>query len=203
MDLFGVDAAANLLPYDGEVFYHGRVFAEPESRRIKETLLLEIPWEHDEAVMFGKRIVTARKVAWFADGGVSYSYSGTTKRAHAWSEDLLRLKKVAETLAGEAYNSCLLNLYHGGDEGMGWHSDDEKEIVPGSSIASLSLGAERKFSFKHKQSKETVSVVLEDGSLLDMRGETQRCWVHQLPKTKKLNEPRVNLTFRRVVSAAL
>lgn len=202
MDLFGSDPAANLLPRDGEVFYHGGLFCHEECAELTDALLREIPWRNDETVMFGKRIVTARKVAWFADGGVSYSYSGTTKKAYEWTELLLRLKDTAEERTGAEYNSCLLNLYHSGGEGMGWHSDDEKEIVAGSSIASLSFGAERKFSLKHKETKETVSVMLENGSLLDMRGQTQRCWVHQMPKTKKVCEPRVNLTFRRVVVGA-
>ncbi|MEP2775286.1 MAG: alpha-ketoglutarate-dependent dioxygenase AlkB [Luteolibacter sp.] len=199
MDLFGADPAANLLPRDGEVFYHGAVVSGADCAGLLAALLREIPWQHDVTMMFGKRIVTARKVAWYADGGASYSYSGTTKQAHPWSDLLLGLKQAAEQRTGAEYNSCLLNLYHGGDEGMGWHSDDEKEIVEGSSIASLSFGAERKFSFKHKLTKETVSVVLEDGSLLDMRGQTQRCWLHQLPKTKKVSAPRANLTFRRLV----
>lgn len=199
MDLFGADPAANLLPRDGEVFYHGGIFSHKDCAELMNALLREIPWQNDETVMFGKRIVTARKVAWFADAAASYSYSGTTKQAHEWSDLLLGLKEVVQERTGAEYNSCLLNLYHSGGEGMGWHSDDEKEIVAGSSIASLSFGAERKFSFKHKETKETVSVMLEDGGLLDMRGRTQRYWVHQLPKTKKVSEPRVNLTFRRVI----
>lgn len=199
MSLFAADPAANLLPRDGEAFYYGGLFVPTLCDELLNQLLREIPWENDEMMMFGKRVVTARKVAWFADGGVSYSYSGTTKQAHQWGEPLMGLKKMAEEKTGSEYNSCLLNLYHNGDEGMGWHSDNEKEIVPGSSIASLSFGAERKFSFKHRETKETVSVILEDGSLLDMRGQTQRCWLHQLPKTKRVCEPRVNLTFRRVL----
>lgn len=198
MELFGGDSAVSLLPYDGEAFYYGRVFSPEESAGLLEALLGEVPWQHDEVVMFGKRRVMARKVAWFADGGISYSYSGTRKEAHEWSALLLGLKVAAEERTGAVYNSCLLNLYHGGEEGMGWHSDDEKEIVPESSIASLSFGAERKFSFKHRERKEGVSVMLEDGSLLEMRGRTQRCWVHQLPKTRRVSAPRVNLTFRRV-----
>ena len=198
MDLFCGDPDANLLPFDGEAYYHGSMFSDDECVQILRSLMEDIPWAHDETVMFGKRIVTKRKVAWFADGGISYSYSGTVKCAHAWTELLLELKGKAESRTKAAYNSCLLNLYHHGEEGMGWHSDDEKSIAAGSSIASLSFGAERKFSFRHKVTKETVSLILENGSLLDMRGETQRHWQHQLPKTKKVSEPRVNLTFRRI-----
>ena len=198
MDFFGADPDENLLPCDGEAYYHGSVFGESESEEILGSLIEGIPWRHDQAVMFGKRIVTARKVAWFADGGVSYSYSGTVKRAHLWTELLLRLKSAAQIRTGATYNSCLLNLYHDGSEGMGWHSDDEKSIEVGSSIASLSFGAEREFSFRNKATEEKVSVMLENGGLLNMKGETQRFWQHQLPKTKKVDEPRVNLTFRRM-----
>lgn len=196
MDFFHPDPDANLLPCDGEAYYHGRAFAADECGRILRSLIADIPWSHDETVMFGKRIVTARKVAWFADGGIPYAYSGTVKRAHDWTELLLGLKREVEGRTGAEYNSCLLNLYHHGGEGMGWHSDDEKSIVPGSSIASLSFGAQRKFSFRHRGGKETVSVILENGSLLDMRGDTQRYWLHRLPKMKKVSAPRVNLTFR-------
>jgi alkylated DNA repair dioxygenase AlkB len=198
MDLFGADASHNLLPQDGEVFCHGVIFPEEESAILLAAFLREIPWSQDETVMFGKRIVTRRKVAWFADDGRTYSYSGTTKTAHPWTDDLLRIKALSEKLTGASYNSCLLNLYHDGSEGMGWHSDDELSIVRDSAIASLSFGAERKFSFKHKSKKETVSLVLENGSLLVMKGTTQRHWLHQIPKSAKISPPRVNLTFRKM-----
>lgn len=189
----------NLLPFDGDVRYHGVVFDQGVAGELKKALLSRIPWESDEIRMFGKTIVTARKVAWFSDNGVAYSYSGTTKTAHEWNDDLLRIKSKVEAATGASYNSCLLNLYHHGEEGMGWHSDDERSIEPKSSIASVSFGAERKFSLKHKQTKETVSIFLENGSLLDMRGETQNFWLHQLPKTKLVRESRINLTFRKMV----
>jgi len=198
MDLFGPDPAGNLLHIDGEVNYFGVVFSESESSWLMKKLLDEVPWKNDVTHMFGRRIVTARKVAWFADGEICYSYSGSTKTPHVWIESLLLIRSRVERLTGESYNSCLLNLYHHGEEGMGWHSDDEKSIHPESSIASVSFGAERKFSFKHKTTKEAVSIVLENGSMLDMRGETQRYWLHQLPKTKKVAEPRINLTFRKM-----
>jgi alkylated DNA repair dioxygenase AlkB len=198
MELFRADPDVNLLPCDGEAHYHGSMFGDAECSRILRLLMDGIPWSHDETVVFGKRIVTARKVAWYADGGITYSYSGTVKRANEWTDLLLELKGLVGSRTGAEYNSCLLNLYHHGGEGMCWHSDDEKSIVARSSIASLSFGAERKFSFRNKESKETVSIMLGNGSLLDMRGDTQRHWQHQLPKTKKVSEPRVNLTFRRM-----
>jgi alkylated DNA repair dioxygenase AlkB len=127
-----------------------------------------------------------------------YTYSNATKRALAWIKELSELKQIVEEYAGIKFNSCLLNLYHDGNEGMGWHSDDEKPLGKSNTIASLSFGAERKFSFKHKQTKQTVSLVLEHGSLLIMKDATQRNWLHSLPKSKKITRQRINLTFRTI-----
>ncbi len=186
----------DLLPYDGAAIYYGPIICPAESQRFYEILLHEIPWKNDEVVMFGKRIITARKVAWYGNSDFSYSYSGTTKLALPWTQELAELKTKAEELAGATFNSCLLNLYHDGKEGMAWHSDDEKTIRKHSPIASISLGAERKFSFKHKRSLETTSVMLESGSLLVMSGTTQTHWLHSIPKSTKIKTPRINLTFR-------
>jgi len=197
MDLFAADdAPANLLPRDGVAVYHGPVFPREEAERIFKALLQGIPWASDEVVIFGKRIITARKVAWYGDPGLSYRYSGSTKQPLPWTPELLMLKATVERLAGTAFNSCLLNLYHHGQEGMGWHSDDEKSLAAEAPIASLSFGAERKFSFKHKHTGEGVSLLLETGSLLLMKAPTQAHWLHSLPKTKKVTALRVNLTFR-------
>lgn len=196
MDLFPADPTENLLPHDGVLHYHHSVFTPEESDLHLTRLITEISWEHDETVIFGKRIITKRKVAWFADGGRPYAYSGTEKHAQVWTEHLLFLKTAAEKHACAVCNSCLLNLYHHGGEGMGWHSDDERSLEPGAPILSLSFGAARKFSFRHKATKETVSIHLENGSLLVMAGETQKHWHHQLPKSAKVSSPRVNLTFR-------
>ena len=127
-----------------------------------------------------------------------YTYSNTTKRALAWTKELSELKQIAEEYAGIKFNSCLLNLYHNGNEGMGWHSDDEESLGKKNTIASLSFGAERKFSFKHKQTEQIVSLVLEHGSLLIMNGATQTNWLHSLPKSKNITQPRINLTFRTI-----
>ena len=109
---------------------------------------------------------------------------------------MFAVKQIVEKYAETKFNSCLLNLYHNGNEGMGWHSDDEKPLGKNNTIASLSFGAERKFSFKHKQTKQTVSLVLEHGSLLIMKDSTQSNWLHSLPKSKNITQPRINLTFR-------
>ncbi|MGC4013058.1 MAG: alpha-ketoglutarate-dependent dioxygenase AlkB [Luteolibacter sp.] len=196
MDLFGHDSTANLLPRDGIARYHGPVMTGAEADRFFHRLEQTIPWQQDELVMFGKRITTARKVAWFGGPGLAYTYSGTTKHPLPWTPELLELKALAERLSGAAFNSCLLNLYHHGGEGMGWHSDDEKSIVPDSTIASFSFGTARKFAFRHKHTGETVSLCPAHGSLLEMAGGCQAHWQHSLPKTKKVTTPRINLTFR-------
>ena len=200
MDLFGNDPSLNLLPCDGTVNYFGPILSVLETRRYYDALLRDIPWKHDEAVIFGKRIVTARKVAWYGDSNFSYTYSGTTKQALFWKTELAELKTLVEALTGTSFNSCLLNLYHDGSEGMAWHSDDEKSLVRNSTIASVSLGAEREFRLKHKSHGLKASVVLESGSLLVMKGSTQRHWLHCVPKSKKVISPRINLTFRTMVT---
>ncbi|MDQ8179170.1 alpha-ketoglutarate-dependent dioxygenase AlkB [Pelagicoccus sp. SDUM812005] len=188
----------NVLPRDGESIYFGPLFAREEADAWLRYFLEEIPWKHDEAVIYGRHIVTARKVAWYGDRNFDYTYSGRTRTALVWTEELRQLKGKVEAWAGGRYNSCLLNLYQDGSQGMAWHHDDEKGLGRNSNIASLSFGAERRFDFRHKESREKVSVQLEHGSLLVMRGETQARWQHQVPKTAKVSRPRVNLTFRRM-----
>ncbi|MCE3277861.1 MAG: oxidoreductase, 2OG-Fe(II) oxygenase family protein [Bacteroidetes bacterium] len=201
MDLFNDIPDMNILPYDGEVSYYGAVLSKFESDIYFNSLLNNIEWRNDEAILYGKHIITSRKVAWYGDKPFNYTYSGTTKQALPWIKELEEIKELIEIKTGETFNSCLLNLYHNGDEGMAWHSDDEKALKKNAAIASLSLGAERKFSFKHKQTKESRSIILEHGSLLVMAGETQINWTHRLPPTKLVKKARINLTFRTMESA--
>jgi alkylated DNA repair dioxygenase AlkB len=200
MDLFNQDSTiTNLLPYDGVVEYHGSIMSATSAKDYFQILLDTIPWKHDELVMYGRHISTKRKVAWYGDENYSYTYSHATKEALPWTKELLELKVLAEKISGETFNSCLLNLYHSGEEGMTWHSDDEKSLVENACIASLSFGAERVFSFRHKTTKVVVTQFLGNGSLLLMKGATQKFWQHALPKTKKSTFPRINLTFRLMV----
>lgn len=201
MDLFNqtIDRHSNWLPYDGTVNYYGRLLPRAQADHYLNSLLETIQWRNDEAVIFGKKIITKRKVAWYGDAPYEYTYSNTTKRALYWTADLLELKELIERETGEHFNSCLLNLYHNGEEGMAWHSDGETDLKKDGAIGSLSFGAERKFAFKHKQSKAKVEFVLEHGSLLVMKDATQTHWLHRLPPTKKVTAPRVNLTFRSMV----
>ncbi|RAI88472.1 alpha-ketoglutarate-dependent dioxygenase AlkB family protein [Algoriphagus yeomjeoni] len=201
MDLFNQESKenVNLLPKDGMVNYFGKIMPTTQALSYLEYLLNEIQWKNDVAIIFGKRIETKRKVAWYAEEPFEYTYSNTTKTALPWTKELLELKEFVEMKSGETFNSCLLNLYHNGSEGMAWHSDGETDLKKNGAIASVSFGAERKFAFKHKVTKETVSQVLENGSLLVMKGITQTHWVHRLPPTKLVSKPRVNLTFRTIV----
>lgn len=198
MDLFSSSPHdyPNLLHKEGVVQYYGKIFTGEEAAYYFERLLNHIEWVNDEAIIFGKRIVTKRKVAWYGEKDFEYTYSGITKKALPFTPELLLLKTKIERISGEHFNSCLLNLYHNGDEGMAWHSDAEKDLRKNGAIASLSFGAERKFSFKHKLDKKTVSLILENGSLLIMKGETQTHWLHRLPPVKNIRRERINLTFR-------
>ena len=193
------DPETNLLPQDGTVNYYGQIFNNERANHYYQKLLESIDWKNDEAIIFGKKILTKRKVAWYGSEGFDYTYSKTTKKALPWTKELLELKKVVEEKTGELFNSCLLNLYHDGNEGMAYHSDGEKDLKKNGAIASLSFGAERKFSFKHKTSKEKVDLILQNGSLLIMKDQTQTFWLHRLPPTKKIFNPRINLTFRTIL----
>ena len=199
MELFDIDSSINLLPMDGIVNYFGQVISSQQANFYYQKLMESVDWKNDEVVIFGKHIITKRKVAWYGDSNFTYTYSNTTKQATLWTTELLALKILVEEKCKTTFNSCLLNLYHNGTEGMGWHSDDEKSIQKECTIASLSFGAERKFLLKHKQTKQLISVNLQSGSLLAMKGSTQTNWIHSLPKTTRVNTPRINLTFRSMV----
>ncbi|UNM97153.1 alpha-ketoglutarate-dependent dioxygenase AlkB [Ignatzschineria rhizosphaerae] len=193
------DSSINLLPYDGTVQFYGEILTPLDADRYYEDLLESIAWQHDEAMIFGRHITTKRQVAWYGDQAFSYTYSKITKQALPWTASLLALKALVESYTGEIFNSCLLNLYHDGNEGMAWHSDGEVDLKPNGAIASLSLGAERRFLFKHKQSGAVVETILPHGSLLVMKDETQTHWLHRLPPMARIKTPRVNLTFRTIV----
>ena len=188
----------NILPQDGIALYYDKIIGDEQVKQLYDALFNNIHWENERVIMFGKEIITKRKVAFFSDPSISYRYASKTKIGLPWTSTLITIKNRIESITKESYNACLLNLYHNGEESMGWHSDNEKEIVANSSIASLSLGANRKFSFKHKVSKETVSIELEDGSLLEMKGSVQAHWWHALLKSKKVTDARINLTFRQM-----
>lgn len=189
-----------IINQDGEAIYYGPLLNNEQNEHYFNNLLNNIEWQPEKVNLFGKEITTKRKVAFYADPLIEYTYSNKTKKGIPWTDTLLDIKKMIETHTKTNYNACLLNLYHSGEEGMGWHSDDEKEIVKHSSITSLSIGVERNFAFKHKTTQEKVSILLESGSLLEMKGVIQQYWLHALPKSKKVNGPRINLTFRQMIT---
>lgn len=173
----------NIIPHGGEAIYHGTIIEEVVADQIFHKLLHDTKWKKDEWLIYDKLHYTPRKVAW---------YSPRRK----WPDELLYLKEKVEALTGVPYRHVLLNLYETGDIGLGWHCDEESQ-TDDSSIASFSLGAERIFKFRHNDTKETVSIVLEHGSLIEMRGMLQFFWKHHLPKARRVCHPRINLTFRK------
>ncbi len=195
----GITDTANILPFEGTAHYIQGAVPESERTRLFEALQSKTSWKNDELVIFGKRIITKRMTAWYGDESVTYKYSGVVKHPLNWFDELNELKTLAEDYSQCSFNSCLLNLYSSGTEGMSWHSDDEKELGSDITICSVSLGADRRFLFRHKKTKEKIQVILRNGSLLIMKGETQFHWHHSLPKSAAIKKPRINLTFRRIV----
>ena len=189
-----------VLENDGLVEYYSGFLSHSESEYYFNCLASEINWQHDQLLMFGKHITTKRKVAWYADQHYEYIYSNTKKIAKNWTSNLKKIKDELEHYTEETFNSCLLNYYQDGSEGMGWHSDNEIVMKKNASIASISLGASREFMFRHKKSHEQHTVELGNGSLLLMKSTTQDNWKHQLPTRKRVIKPRINLTFRSFLS---
>ena len=183
------------------VKYIENFFNLDESHLYMRKLTQSVFWRREKIKMWGKEIVTKRRIAWYADDGKSYTYSGSTFFPYQWNNVLLQLKERVENYSEIKFNSVLLNEYPNGEVGMGWHSDDEKELGTDPIIASLSFGANRDFIFKHKtdRSIENVKLHLKSGSLLLMLGSTQHYWKHSLPKRLKVKEPRINLTFRNII----
>ena len=183
------------------VKYIENFFNLDESQLYMRQLTQSVLWRREKIKMWGKEIVTKRRIAWYADDGKSYTYSGSTFFPSQWNNVLLQLKERVENYSEIKFNSVLLNEYPNGEVGMGWHSDDEKELGTDPIIASLSFGANRDFIFKHKTDKsiENVKLHLKSGSLLLMLGSTQHYWKHSLPKRLKVKEPRINLTFRNII----
>lgn len=194
MSLFAENTPRELLPYDGSAVFHEWVLGDRSHADVLTSLVDRLEWEQRHLVMFGKEVAEPRLSAWYGDQ--SYTYSGVTLRPRAMTPELEDLKSVCETGSGTRFNSVLVNLYRNGDDSMGWHADDEPELGPSPVIASLSLGATRRFRFRHRRTREIVEHDLTGGSLLVMSGACQSAWMHAVPKQKRITEARVNLTFR-------
>lgn len=195
-----VTAPRELLPFDGSAILREQFLDADESRRAFDELLATNPWEEHDIVVFGQRHREPRLSTWHADDGREYEYSGLLRRPLPMSALLNELRMRCEEVSGARFNSVLVNLYRDGNDGVGWHADNEASNGREPTIASISLGATRRFDLRHRESKETVKADLPSGSLLVMSGLSQHCWVHQVAKTKQAVGPRINLTFRRVIS---
>jgi alkylated DNA repair dioxygenase AlkB len=188
---------SNILPYDGEAILIDDHAAEFDWPAIARELIDTIPWQAETARIFGREIPIPRLTAWFGDG--DYSYSGILHLPAPFPATIERLRKRAEALSGASFNAALANLYRTGHDSVGWHSDHEAGLGNCPTIASLSLGGERRFQLRHRTTKQTITLGLSEGHWLIMAGETQRFWLHQVPKTAAAVAPRVHITFRHMI----
>lgn len=198
MSIFG---AAEKLPIeDADITIHYELPLPWDYEELLHHLVDATPWESKRIKMWGKSVLQPRLIAWYGDPGATYSYSGVALTPHIWTKTIQQLRKCIEGIAKQPFNSVLLNYYRDHRDGMGLHSDDEPELGPTPTIASLSLGDERRLQLKHRYRKDlpTTSVPLPNGSLLVTRGDTQRCWKHGIPKQRTPCGPRINLTFRTI-----
>ena len=188
-----------LLPFDGSAILYQDFIGADRAVEIFETLLRETNWEEHDLVLFGKRIAEPRLSTWHSEADITYRYSGSLRTPQPWTDLLKSLRDECAVKTGALFNAVFANLYRDGADGVGWHSDNEPCNGPEPTIASLSFGASRRFDLRHRETKETISVELEAGSLLVMSGLSQHSWVHQVPRSKRIKEPRINLTFRNVI----
>ncbi len=189
----------NILPEAGEVFLYPGFFNATESRHYMAQLLQDVPWKQEPITIFGKTVLQPRLTAWYGDEGTTYSYSGITMPSRKWLPVLEEIKARIEAVSGVCFTGVLLNLYRDGQDSMGWHRDNEKELGINPVIGSVSFGAERVFQFRRYAQKDAkISLTLTNGSFLLMQGATQHNWEHCLPKRAGVAGMRMNLTFRVV-----
>ena len=203
-DLFAPAPTDNLLPYDGKVNDLGVII--DDATTLYSFLLNELPWQSDIVTLFGKTHITTRQIVWMGDTDADYQYSGHVRQTVPWSDIVFHVKQEIEQALAKIgvttnFNTCLLNYYPSGADGMGYHADDEKELGQQPVIASLSLGATRKFVFKHKKTQDKVELYLESGQLVVMHGDTQTFWKHTITKTKTVDAGRISLTFRHMLTS--
>ncbi|MDY8137884.1 alpha-ketoglutarate-dependent dioxygenase AlkB family protein [Aquimarina sp. 2201CG5-10] len=198
MDLFDLqNQPVQLSMPDADVTYYPGFFDFNIANRLFDNLSKSIEWQQDTITIYGKKIAQPRLTALYANNNKTYSYSNIKMVPHPFTDDLLAIKQTIEKHIQATFTTCLLNLYRDGQDSNGWHADDEKELGNTPTIASVSFGEERWFHFKHKNQKNLKKkILLQHGSLLVMKGDTQQKWLHQIPKTKKVLKPRINLTFR-------
>lgn len=198
MDLFAAAAGLRPIPFeDGQLAWMPQLPLPCTNAELMARLIAETAWREETVVVYGKRHLQPRLSAWYGDA--SYTYSGLRLAPLPFTPLLDAVHAAVEAATGHQFNSVLLNYYRNERDSMGMHSDDEPELGPQPTIASLSLGAARTFVLKHKHNKKTVRLELTDGSLLLMAGETQKYWLHGINKMTRTLQARVNLTFRKIV----
>ena len=199
-ELFGSPGSRRIDLGDAELYEYLEAFSEEQSKRYFNCLLEQINWQEAAIRIAGRLIPIPRLQCWVADPGLDYSYSGITMQPENWSEELLQIRCRVESLADQSFNAVLINLYRDGNDSVSWHADDEPELGSNPVVASVSFGACRPFALKHQHSDSKLRLMLANGSVLVMGKTLQTNWLHQLPKVRALQEPRINLTFRRIVS---
>ena len=187
------------LPFDGTATLFKDFLSADFAAQAFNQIKTENDWEQPEITIFGNTVLEPRLSTWHNELGEGYKYSGVMRRAQPFSEILSDIRNRCAEVTNATFNSALVNFYRNGQDGVGWHSDNEACNGPEPTIASVSLGATRRFDMRHRKTGETIKIQLESGSLLVMAGKSQHCWVHQVAKTKRVNEPRINLTFRCVI----
>ena len=190
----------NQVPFDGELYLIKQFYSLLESDLLFTALETGLAWQEETLFIFGKRVKVPRLMCWYGDQDAIYQYSGVKHQPKPWPAVLQSVRETVEQQCQWSFNSVLANLYRNGQDSMGCHADDEKELGHNPLIASLSLGDERLFKLHHKKTKETVNITLGHGDLLIMAGTLQHHWMHSIPKTKKVKTPRINLTFRKILA---
>jgi alkylated DNA repair dioxygenase AlkB len=190
----------NLLPFDGEAYFLSSFIETVKATNFFLNLHKDVKWQQESVKIFGKSIPQPRLTAWFSDNLQTYSYSGIQMKAEKLTNELLSIRQMVQEITGMRFNSALLNLYRDGNDSVGWHRDNEKELGTEPVIASVSLGAERMFQLRNYTNKKLrVNLQLTNGSLLLMKGSTQANWEHRIPKTTSITGPRINITFRLII----
>ena len=199
-ELFSSSGSQRIDLGDAELFSYQDVFTKAESKRYFSHLLKHINWQEASIRIAGRLVPIPRLQCWVAEPGCSYSYSGITMEPENWSACLLQILSRVEALAGQSFNAVLINLYRDGNDSVAWHADDEPELGSNPVVASVSFGSSRPFELKQQHGDRRFRLILADGSVLVMGKTLQNNWLHQLPKVRSLQEPRINLTFRRIVT---
>ena len=203
LDFFSTESQANvgqtISLQGGELCYYPNFFPQQQADNLLNQFEQQLPWRQEQITLFGKRLLVPRLSAWYADDELPYTYSGITHQGLAWTQELMAIRRRLETAAAVEFNSVLANLYRDGSDSNGWHADDEVELGDAPVIASVSFGQPRVFQMKHRTDKQQkFKLELPHGSVLMMRGETQKNWLHQIAKSRRSMTARINLTFRWV-----